>query len=319
MRILFADFSSAFNTIQPHLILSKLSKMCINSNLIRWINSFLIKRPQFVTVNGTRSNVTNLSTGAPQGCVLSPILFIIYTNDCISKAANTFIIKFADDAAIVSLQESADLEYRNVVNSFISWCKENFLILNTKKTKEMIIDFRKASDSLEPISIDNDEIEIVTKYKYLGTVLDSKLSWNDNVDYLYKKGQQRLFFLRRLNKFGIDCSLMALFYKTFIQSILTFNLLCWFGNLSVQNKNKLYKIVNIARKIIGSDSVTPISFIYEQQIVRKVNQIVSDSSHTLHYEFEFLPSGRRFRMPKTRTNRFRHSFVPAGVHFSNIS
>ena len=235
----------------------------------------------------------------------------------VSVSSDCCIIKFADEAAIVSFLKSADLDYRNEIRHFINWRKEKYLILNTKKTKEMVIDFRRSPHTSKPVLINDEEIDIVDKYKYLGTIIDCKLTWNENVDYLYKKGQQRLYFLRRLNNFRIDCSLMLLFYKTFIQSILTFNFLCWFGNLSVQNKAKLNKIVNTARKIIGSHSVTPIGLFYEQQIVKKVRKIVGDSSHILYYDYKFLPSGRRLRMPITRTNRFRHSFVPASIYYFN--
>ena len=89
VRILFVDFSSAFNTIQPHLIVSKLIKMKCNSYLISWIMDFLIKRPQYVKIRSNdvdiKSSILHTSTGAPQGCVLSPLLFTIYTSDCRSS------------------------------------------------------------------------------------------------------------------------------------------------------------------------------------------------------------------------------------------
>ena len=82
-RLLFIDFSSAFNTIQPYLLLKKLAGMNVNTNIITWIDAFMQERSQFVTVNGTKSTTLHISTGAPQGCVISPILFILYTNDCL--------------------------------------------------------------------------------------------------------------------------------------------------------------------------------------------------------------------------------------------
>ena len=72
VRLLFLDFSSAFNTIQPYLLLSKLKNMKVNSNLILWIDSFMLRRPQYVRVNESDSSVILTSTGAPQGCVISP-------------------------------------------------------------------------------------------------------------------------------------------------------------------------------------------------------------------------------------------------------
>ncbi len=87
-RILFVDFSSAFNTVQTHLLLEKLHSMGVSTLLIKWFHSFLSNRTQQVRVNGTLSEVRYSNTGVPQGCVSSPVLFSLYTNDC----RNTLII-----------------------------------------------------------------------------------------------------------------------------------------------------------------------------------------------------------------------------------
>ena len=142
-RLLFLDFSSAFNTIQPYLLLQKLQHMGVNSHVMKWIDAFMLERPQFVTVNGTQSPTTHTSTGAPQGCVISPILFIIYTNDCICREQGCIMIKFADDTILAGLVSDSDLGYKAGVNHLVDWCNNSYLQLNTKKTKEIIIDFRK--------------------------------------------------------------------------------------------------------------------------------------------------------------------------------
>ncbi len=185
VRILFVDFSSAFNTIQPHLLMTKLKNMDVNPNIIKWLKSFLVDRSQFVSVNGVKSSVLHTSTGAPQGCVLSPVLFILYTNDCRSLVNNCFTVKFADDAALAGLLRDSELLYRCDIQNFIKWCQDNYLFLNVKKTKEMIIDFRRNRPALDPIVIDNQNIEIVTEYKYLGTIIDHKLTWNSNTEHTY--------------------------------------------------------------------------------------------------------------------------------------
>ena len=101
VRIVFVDFSSAFNTIQPHLLVKKLLDMEVNSNIIHWVNSFLTHREQQVRINSTVSPKLVINTGAPQGCVLSPILYTIYTNDCTTINPENQMIKYADDTCIV--------------------------------------------------------------------------------------------------------------------------------------------------------------------------------------------------------------------------
>jgi len=82
-RLLFVDFSSAFNTIQPHILAKRLIQhFDLSENLVGWILDFLINRTQRVRVNGTLSDLLCTSTGSPQGCVLSPLFYILYTNMC---------------------------------------------------------------------------------------------------------------------------------------------------------------------------------------------------------------------------------------------
>ena len=66
------------------------------------------------------------------------------------------------------------------------------------KTKELIVDFRRQEHSPGKTIIHNNEVETVSKYKYLGTIFDDKLKWDDNTDEIVKKGQQRLYLLRKL-------------------------------------------------------------------------------------------------------------------------
>ncbi len=85
VRILFVDFSSAFNKIIPNLLLPKLTQLSVPTSICQWITSFLTDRQQLVKLGNYTSNTCTISTGAPQGCVLSPLLFSLYTNDCTSK------------------------------------------------------------------------------------------------------------------------------------------------------------------------------------------------------------------------------------------
>ena len=106
------------------------------------------------------------------------------------------------------------------------------------------------------------------------------------------------------------------FYRSCIESVLSFSLTCWFGNLTVQCKNKLGKIVNICSKIIGVQQ-TSLSTLYKKQVLNKANSIVRNHHHPLYQEFKLLPSCRRYRVPRTRTNRSKHSFIPTAVSVLN--
>ena len=211
-RLLFVDFSSAFNTIQPHVLVEKLiNTFSLDPCLVGWILDFLTNRSQCVRVNNTLSSLLSSSTGSPQGCVLSAFLYILYTNDCLSHFHNRFIVKYADDSVIVSLLSNEENSHGQVLDDFLSWCDNAFLQLNVSKTKELCIDFRMSPQSPRKSLANGETVDIVKSYKYLGTIIDDKLKFDLNTDMLYKKGQQRLYCLRKLAKFSIDKTLMKRF------------------------------------------------------------------------------------------------------------
>lgn len=317
-RLLFIDFSSAFNTIQPHILTTRLlEQFDLSNNLVGWILNFLTDRTQRVRVNGSLSEKVCSSTGSPQGCVLSPLLFILYTNMCQSRWENRTIIKYADDSVIVSLLQDSETGHGPVINDFVEWCEASHLQLNVVKTNDMLIDFRKKTIQTQEItSIKGQTVECVESYKYLGMVIDSKLTFGTNCEQVCKKGHQRLFCLRKLNQFHIDKSIMILFYHAFIESILSFALAAWFGNLTLKNKNSLNKIVKWSSRLIGDPQLN-VETLYTKQLQRITSSILNDSSHPLHTEFQLLPSRRRFRIPRCRTKRHKNSFVPAAITLRN--
>ena len=317
-RLLFVDFSSAFNTIQPYLLAEKLTlHFNLNPNLVGWLLDFLLDRSQCVRVNGVLSSKLLSSTGSPQGCVLSSLLFILYTNSCRSTYENRHILKFADDSVIISLLKDSETEHGTVVDDFITWCNDFFLSINVLKTKDMLIDFRKSQPITPRTIIQDKEVEIVSEYKYLGTLIDNKLSFDANTDVVCKKVQQRLFFLRKLNSFKVCNILMTLFYQCFIESVLTYCCVAWFGFLTLSNKNRLARLTKVASKVIGVQQAQ-LQDIYLKRIWTKAKLIIDCPDHPLYKEFDLLPSGRRFRMPKTRTKRARVSFVPAATDRLNF-
>ncbi len=170
VRLLFIDYSSAFNTIVPTKLAVKLSDLGLNASLCDWIQDFLTARPQVVKVVQFTSNSITLNVGAPQGCVLSPLLYSLYTHDCVSSHSSTSIIKFADDTVVLGLINNDDeAAYLDEVERLTSWCQDNCLSLNVSKTKELIVDFRKRQQRpYTPLMISGTPVERVSSFKYLG-------------------------------------------------------------------------------------------------------------------------------------------------------
>ena len=97
-------------------------------------------------------------------------------------------LKSADDTTVEGLiKNSVESSYRRQVDRLVSWSGNNNLDLNTSKTKEMIIDFRKETLSVVPLLIDGSSMEIVDTYKFLGTIISSGLDWEVNIDSILKE------------------------------------------------------------------------------------------------------------------------------------
>ena len=166
--------------------------------------------------------VTN--TGDPQGCVISSVLFTLYTNDCRSEIASINpILKFSDDTAILGLiNNKNEISYRSELSKFVQWCNTNYLQRNVNKTKEMVIDFRKKDTDIMPLKINDKIIDQVCTYKCLGITIDEKLHWSDHINNIKSKENKRLYFVRKLGQFKVDRTLITLFYKFVIESVLPF-------------------------------------------------------------------------------------------------
>ncbi len=103
VRMLFVDYSLAFNTIVPATLVAKLQTLGLNRSLCSWILDFLTGRSQVVRMGNNTSSPLTLNTGAPQGCVLSPLLYSLYTHDCTATHSSNVIVKFANDTTVIGL------------------------------------------------------------------------------------------------------------------------------------------------------------------------------------------------------------------------
>ncbi len=231
VRILFVDFNSTFNTIIPTLLQTKLIQLSVSSSICQWITSFLTDRQQLVRLGKSTSNSRSTNTGGLQGCVLSPLLFSLYTNDCTSKDPSVKLLKFADDTTLIGLIQGGDESaYRQEVEQLAVWCSLNNLELNTLKTVEMIMDFRRNPPALPPLTIMDSTVTTVEPFRFLGTIISQDLNWDTHIDSIAKKAQQRLYFLRQLRKFNLPQELLKHFYSAVIESVLCISITVWFGS-----------------------------------------------------------------------------------------
>ncbi len=179
------EISSAFYTIIPTLLQTKLTQLSVPSSICQWITSFLTDRQQLGRPGKFMSNSCSTNTG--QGCVLSPLLFSRYSKDCTSKDPSVKLLKFADDTRLICLiQDGDESAFIQEVKELAVWCSLNNLELNTLKTVEIIIDFRR-NPALSPLTIIDSNVTAVETFKFLGSNTSQNLNWNTHINSIVKK------------------------------------------------------------------------------------------------------------------------------------
>ncbi|KAL2088252.1 hypothetical protein ACEWY4_015151 [Coilia grayii] len=154
------------------------------------------------------------------------------------------------------------------------------LALNIAKTKELILDFRRNKVAPAPLYINGESVERVETFKFLGVHISADLSWSANTTALVKKAQQRLHFLRVLRKEQLNTNLLVTFYRTAIESLLTYAVSVWHSNCTEADRKRLQRVTNTAQKIIGCP-LPPLTPIYRSRCLGRAKLV--HNTVTLHY------------------------------------
>ncbi|TWW79817.1 hypothetical protein D4764_10G0008470 [Takifugu flavidus] len=202
------------------------TKMLMQPNA-NW-EEYLTPAPLAIAIMGEL--VFICSTGVPQGTVLAPFLFTLYTADFSYSTSSCHLQKFSDDSAAVgSITDGDDTEYRGLIQDFVDWSLWNNLQINAGKTKELV---------------------------YLGVHLNNNLDWTHNTDALVKKGNSRLFLLRRLRSFGVQGPLLRTFHDSVVGSAIFYGIVCWSSSITNRDRKRMDRLVSKAeREIQDVDTV----------------------------------------------------------------
>ena len=181
----FLDLATAFDTVDHQILLNKLYKYGVRGLPAKLIQDYLTNRTQITKVNNINSDIEYITCGVPQGSILGPLLFNLYINDIINSS-NFKIKLFADDACLVySCKDAKQLEKRvnlELIKVNI-WRKLNKLSVNFSKSNYIIFT-NKQNNYNYTINMDGHRLERTEEMKYLGVILDHKLSWSKHVNYI---------------------------------------------------------------------------------------------------------------------------------------
>lgn len=203
---LFLDLRKAFDTVDHEILIDKLKYYGFSHRAIKWVKSYLGGRTQAVDVEGEVSSFLELILGVPQGSILGPLLFLIYIND-MPGAIKLLVSLFADDTTIqYSGNNIKELEctINFELNKASEWFIANRLSLHPKKTQFLVITSQYTKTPKLDLYIMGTKIEQIgndfkTKsVKFLGIMVDDKLTWSHHIDKVAAKLRSTLYHLNKI-------------------------------------------------------------------------------------------------------------------------
>jgi hypothetical protein len=247
----FLDLQKAFDCINHKVLLDRLSSLGIRGPSLNWIRSFLENRSQIVEMNSLQSGKAQLNFGIPQGSVLGPILFILYTNSITKTFPNLTLTMYADDIALLLKKETMpDLETDSFIklSKLYQYLNSNNLHVNPEKTTGLVFSSR-GHNSNEPMILMNDfELPLSSETKYLGLIFDDNLTWSQHINALCLKLSSQLFLLNKFAKYN-NLFLTKLIYSSLIESRLTYGILLW-GSASATELKRVFRLQKRAIRIM---------------------------------------------------------------------
>ena len=253
----FIDLEKAFDTVNHEILLQKLNFYGIRGTSNLWFKSYLENRKQRVKYKSTFSENLSVTCGVPQGSILGPLLFLIYINDMNQAIKNSTTFHFADDTYL-KFSSSCENTIRKKMNEdlekLFTWLCANRLSLNVAKTEFIV--FKPPRKSLTrrlTLKLNNTKLFESKKLKYLGLIVDDRLSWKFHINELTKKLGRSIGVLYRLKKTGCPKKILLNVYFALVQSQLSYGLMAW-GSASKYLIEKLSLLQKKAVRIISNSS-----------------------------------------------------------------
>ena len=238
-----------------------------------------MSQQQYTFINDCRSNTSTVNCGVPQGSILGPLLFILYINDIYRalQFPETKIILFADDTALllrhedpVSLKQSAEKELNNVYK----WFLVNRLSLSLNKSNCILFHGknRNPMSQIKGLCIDTEVIPRVTHYKYIGLLLDERLTWDYHINHLCQQLTKYFTIFYNIRYF-IDNRLIRVIYYAYIYSNIKYGIELY-GSAKT---SKLDKVQTLQNKLLKTIMNKPFTYstdqLHKDLIILKINDI----------------------------------------------
>ena len=331
VRVVMLDFSKAFDLINHHILLEKLTNSGLPRHIVRWIGAFLLDRSQKVMIGSNCSRSGSPNGGVPQGTLSGPKCFLLYVNDL---EANVPLYKYVDDSTLFEICNTTDVSVmQESIDIAVNWTHNNCMKINSKKSKEMVICFTPDEhfrNSIPSIIIEGNIVETVEYAKLLGVTLSNDLTWNRHVDCIVKKAAKRVYMLYQLKRAGISQLDLVTVYIRVVRPVLEYACPLWHTNLPKYLSDSIELIQNRALKSIFPGmsyndilNDTGLRTLKERRNVLCMKYFagIQGSAHKLNgllpalrkVDYDLRPGFNRYPLARCRTNRYGNSLIPWGL------
>ena len=222
-EIVYLDFSKAFDTVSHSKLLYVLRYYQLDQIVISWIENYLFQRLQTTVVDNVYSSFKPVTSGVPQGSVLAPLLFIIYTEDLIRSikqaSPNTTLFAYADDIKLISNDHVA---LQIALDAVEEWIDIWHLRLNAKKSEHLTLRLKNTTT----LRLQNQPIPKVDVVRDLGVTLSQDLKWKPYISKVRSKANILSHSILRTFSSN-NCWLLLNLFKTYVRPLVEYNTSSW--------------------------------------------------------------------------------------------
>ena len=221
--VLVWDLSAAFDTMDIDLFIQKLALYGANQTTKNWFESFLSGRTQRVRIGEALSSPLELVSGVPQGGILSPIIFTLYTADMELWLKTSHAFNFADDTTTDNKSDDKE-EIRSRLeadaSNVLSFMASNGLVANQSKTEFLLLNEKRAhAEPFTEIRVGDTIINRTQHTKLLGIQIEESQEWNVQLKSLISSLNQRLFIIRRISQHIPKSKLMNIVHSLWVSKL----------------------------------------------------------------------------------------------------
>lgn len=271
----FLDVRQAFDRVWHRGLIWKIRSI-FPKQLANILESYLTNRTFYVSHREADTHLHPISAGVPQGSVLAPLLFAIFTADMpVTKGVS--VATYADDTVVLASDtnpNNASVKLQNSLNSLEKWMKKWKIGVNESKSVQ--VTFTLKQEDCPPVKLNNQQIPVQNEVKYLGLHIDKRLTWRKHIwtkrCQLSLKLRKMYWLLGRRSKLSVENKILL--YKCMLKPVWTYGIELW-GTACKSNVNIIQRFENkVLRQIVSAPWYVPNEIIRNDLEIPSVEDVI---------------------------------------------